>query len=87
MPPEERAAWALSLLSSPARQHFQSIARRYPDGLPKLEPHDVNSLRLPPPLRVKGAVEEYQRAVAHLVMGEAPFAVAIADKFTRKPCL
>jgi adenine-specific DNA-methyltransferase len=86
MPPEERAAWALSLLSSPARQQFQSIARRYPDGLAKLEPHDVNSLRLPPPLRVKGAIEEYQRAVAHLVMGETSFAVAIADKLTRKPC-
>ena len=34
---DEHAAWALSLLSSPCRQQFNELARRYPDGLPKLE--------------------------------------------------
>jgi hypothetical protein len=83
---EERAAWGLSLLSTPTRRQFQEIARRYPDGLAKLEPHDVNSLRLPPPLRVKRAIEEYGRAVEYLVTGKVSEAVAIADSFTRRQC-
>lgn len=58
---EERAAWALALISTSPRQQFHAIARRYPDGLVKLEPHDLNSLRLPTPLRTKDAPEAYVR--------------------------
>ena len=83
---DEHAAWALALLSTPARRQYQEIVRRYPDGLAKLEPHDVNSLRLPSPSRVKGACEEYERAVNHLMTGKVPKAVAVADAFVRHPC-
>lgn len=83
MKSEERAAWALSLLCTSSRKQFHKIARRYPDGLPKLEPHDVNSIRLPSPQRTRGAVEEYSRAVDYLLNGKIKEAVAIADTFTQ----
>ncbi len=80
---DERAAWALSMLSSVPRQQFRAIVRRYPDGLAKLEPHDINSLRLPTPVRTQGAGEEYSRAVGLLLGGNVKEAVAIADAFMR----
>jgi hypothetical protein len=82
---DERAAWALSLLSSSPRQQFATIVRRYPDGLAKLEPHDVNSLKLPHPLRTRGASDAYEKAVGMLLQGDETKAVALADSFTRKP--
>jgi len=82
---EERAAWALSLISTSPRRQFHAIARRYPDGLAKLEPHDLNSLRLPTPLRTKRASEEYARAISYLVAGKVKEAIAVADAFTRRP--
>ena len=85
MSSEERAAWALSLISTSPRRQFHAIARRYPDGLAKLEPHDLNSLRVPTPLRTKRAPEEYARAISYLVAGKVTEAVAVADAFTRSP--
>jgi hypothetical protein len=85
MSSEERAAWALSLISTSPRRQFHAIARRYPDGLAKLEPHDLNSLRLPTPLRTKRAPEEYARAISYLVVGNVTDAIAVADAFTRRP--
>jgi adenine-specific DNA-methyltransferase len=79
---DERAAWALSLLSTSSRRQFLEIARHYPDGLPKLEPHDINSLRLQTPRYTRRAEEEYGRAVSYLVSGRVGEAVAIADGFT-----
>lgn len=84
MSSDEKAAWALSLLSTSPRQQFQAIARRYPDGLAKLEPRDLNSLQLPSPIRTTRASEEYARAIAHLVVGRVPEAVAIANAFTSR---
>ena len=81
---EERAAWALSLVSTSPRLQFHAIARRYPDGLVKLEPHDLDSLRLPTPVRTKGAPEAYARTIDLLVAGNEKEAVAIADGFTSK---
>jgi hypothetical protein len=78
---EERSAWALSLLSTPSRQQFHELARRYPDGLPKLEPHDLYSLRLPPPVRTHDAIRQYQRAIQFLVSDRVAQAVQIADSF------
>jgi hypothetical protein len=86
MSTDERAAWALALLSSPVRRQYDERARRYPDGLTKLEPHDIHSLRLPVPIRTKGARESYERAIGHLTSGEVPKAVAIADRFVGLPC-
>ena len=80
---EERAAWALSLLSTASRRQVQDLVRRYPDGLPKLEPHDLSALRLPPPVTVKDATENYTRAIALLRAGDEQSAVAIADGHVR----
>lgn len=85
MSSKERAAWALSLISTSPQRQFHAAARRYPDGLAKLEPHDLNSIRLPTPLRTKRAPEEYARAICYLVAGRVREAVAIADAFTRRP--
>jgi hypothetical protein len=84
MSSEERAAWALSLISTYPQRQFHAIARRYPEGLAKLEPHDLNSLRLPTPLRTKRAPEEYARAISYLVTGNVTEAIAVADAFTRR---
>ena len=81
MPAEERSAWALSLLSTPSRRQFQELARRYPDGLAKLEPHDLYSLRLPPPVRTDDATKQYERAIHFLVTDRIAQAVEIADSF------
>lgn len=81
MSADEHAAWALSLLSSPCRRQFNELARRYPDGLPKLEPHDLCSFRLPVPNMHEGAVKAYQSTVDLLVSGKIAEAVAAADAF------
>jgi len=81
MSAEERSAWALSLLSTPSRQQFCELARRYPDGLPKLEPRDLYSLRLPPPAHTNDSIQQYQRAVRLLVSDRVDEAVKIADSF------
>jgi adenine-specific DNA-methyltransferase len=78
---DERSAWALSLLSTPSRRQFHELARRYPDGLAKLEPHDLYSLRLPPPVRTHKAIGQYQRAIQFLVSDRVARAVEIADSF------
>lgn len=83
MSADEHAAWALSLLSSPCRQQFNELARRYPDGLPKLEPHDLCSFRLPAPKTHEGAAKKYQSAIDLLVSDKIAEAVAAADKFIR----
>jgi hypothetical protein len=53
--------------------------RRYPDGLAKLEPHDLNSFQLMPPRFIAGAAENYCRAVKLLLTSRVSEAVAIAD--------
>lgn len=79
MSADEHAAWGLSLLSTSSRSQFAELTRRYPDGLPKLEPHDLNSFQLSPPQSTTGAVENYRRAVDLLLASKISEAVAIAD--------
>jgi adenine-specific DNA-methyltransferase len=76
---DENAAWGLSLLSTPSRRQFMELVRRYPDGLAKLEPHDLNSFQLTPPRFIAGAAENYCRAVKLLLTSRVSEAVAIAD--------
>jgi hypothetical protein len=79
MTADEHAAWGLSLLSTPSRRQFAELTRRYPDGLPKLEPHDLNSFQLTPPKSSTDAVENYNRAVDLLLASRISEAVAVAD--------
>jgi adenine-specific DNA-methyltransferase len=86
MKADERAAWALSLLSSPCRQQFKRLARRYPDGLPKIEPHDLYAFKLKPPDQTGDACQKYKQAIDFLLSGDAETAVAIADAFMGLKC-
>lgn len=79
MTTDEHAAWGLSLLSTSSRRQFAELSRRYPDGLPKLEPHDLNSFQLTPPKSTTDAAENYRRAVDLLLASKISEAVAIAD--------
>jgi hypothetical protein len=79
MSADERASWALSLLSTSSRRQFSELARRYPDGLAKLEPHDINSFQLTPPKSTAGAAGNYLRAVDILLASKVSEAVTIAD--------
>ena len=59
---DEKAAWALSFLSSSTESHLSKIARIYPGGLVKFEPGDLLLLPLAEPVRIDGAFEKYQEA-------------------------
>jgi hypothetical protein len=76
---DEQAAWALSLLSSQTRRQVRAKLRCYPDGLTKLEPHDISELQLLPTKRIPGSRDAYHRAITLLVSGDAGAATAIAD--------
>jgi adenine-specific DNA-methyltransferase len=76
---DEQAAWALSLLSSETRRQVRAKLRCYPDGLTKLEPHDISELQLLPPNRIAGSRDAYHRAITLLMSGNAGAATAIAD--------
>lgn len=79
MTADEHAAWGLSLLSTSSRRQFAELTRRYPDGLPKLEPHDLNSFQLMPPKSTTDAARNYSRAIDLLLASKISEAVAVAD--------
>jgi adenine-specific DNA-methyltransferase len=83
---DEQAAWALSLLSSETRRQVRAKLRCYPDGLTKLEPHDVSELQLLSPKRIAGSRDAYHHAITLLLSGDATAATAIADaSVVRRP--
>ena len=67
---DERAAWAMWLLTSDAARHLDRIGRRYADGLIKFEPGDVGELPIAMPARTVGAYTAYERAVRLLLKGQ-----------------
>ncbi len=67
---DERAAWAMWLLTSDASRHLDRIGRRYADGLVKFEPGDVAELPIARPARTDGAYAAYERAVRLLLKGQ-----------------
>ncbi len=77
---DEQAAWGLSILSSYTRNQVHARVRRYPDGLKKLEPHDISSLRLLPPRHLRDSLETYRKAVRFLLSGDTPAAKSLADE-------
>jgi len=79
-----KAAWALSLLTSVARQGFLQCGRAYPDGLLKYEPGDLGSVEVPIPSTGAGARACYLAAVALLLCGEIKQSQAIADDWFRR---
>lgn len=77
---DERAAWSLSLLSSYTRGQVRAQVRRYPDGLAKLEPHDISALRLLSPKRVQGSLDTYRQAIRWFLSGNVNAATTLADE-------
>lgn len=67
---DERAAWAMWLLTSDAARRLRRIARRYADGLVKFEPGDLAELPIQKPIRHAGAYEAYKLAVRLLLQGK-----------------
>ena len=81
--PDEKAAWALSLLTSHSRRFLQSIGRVYPDGLVKYEPGDLLDLPLAIPIKAKGARVWYLKTVKTLLSGDPQTATEMADHWFR----
>jgi adenine-specific DNA-methyltransferase len=78
---DERAAWAMWLLTSEAAQHLHRVGRRYPDGLVKFEPRDIAHLPIATPVRTGGAYDAYERAVRLLLKGQKVASRHEADKW------
>ena len=79
---DDRCAWALSLMTSDARNSIASLGRVYADGLVKHEPGDLARLPVRKPAVTTGARQLYQQAVRFLLGGDANRAAAIADQFS-----
>ena len=78
---DEKAAWALSLLTAQVRRQLTQFARRYPSGLIKFEPGSLLALQLPVPFQFRGAAEYYNSAVNILLQGKVKEATQIADNW------
>lgn len=78
---DERAAWAMWLLTSEAARHLHRIGRRYADGLVKFEPGDIAELPIATPPQTCGAYGAYQRAVRLLLKGQKTASRREADKW------
>lgn len=79
----ERAAWAISLMTKHGRESLLEFGRRYPDGLLKFEPCDVARVEVPVPKRISGGLKFYETLIdTHLTQGECE-SQAMADAWIR----
>jgi hypothetical protein len=78
---EEKAAWAISLLSSDARLKLNLVGRAYPDGLVKFEPGDLAFIPLQVPRRTNGASRYYSKIVEALHSQSLTEATRLADEW------
>lgn len=76
---DTRAAWSLSFLSSSALRGFAQVARRYPDGLRKIEPGDLMSVKVPEPRSDSAALQHYEHAMRIFLAEGADAAARVAD--------
>lgn len=82
---DERAAWAMWLLTTKAQRRLRAIGRRYADGLLKFEPGDIGKLVVDQPVKTFGAYREYKRAVRLLLGGKRRESREIADQWFCNP--
>jgi hypothetical protein len=78
---DERAAWAMWLLTSDAARLLRRIVRRYADGLAKFEPGDIAELPIRQPIKHDGAYEAYKNAVRLLLQGKKGSSRREADEW------
>lgn len=76
---EDRAGWALSFLSTTTRRALARVARRYPDGLLKIEPGDLMRVKLRTPCSNDQALETYKLALETLHSDGIVAAARVAD--------
>jgi hypothetical protein len=74
-----KAAWGVALLSSDVRRQLEQRARVYADGLRKLEPSELGSLKVPEPPTRRGAITTLSRATNLLLAGKQAEAEDLAD--------
>jgi adenine-specific DNA-methyltransferase len=83
-PLREKAAWALSLLSTTVATQYGQIGRCYSKGLLKFEPRDVMALMVPRPIdATEMAIEVYQRVIEDLLEDRVERAREGAEAFVR----
>jgi len=75
----ERFAVALSMLTTLVQKQLARVGRVYADGLVKLEPGSILSLRLPGLSKIAHAKERYITAVRLILSGDESAARALAD--------
>ena len=78
---EQRAAWAMWLLTTDAQDQLSQVSREYADGLLKYEPGSLERLVATTPLRHRGAVGAYSKAVAAMLAGRRADSRAIANRW------
>jgi len=78
---DEKAAYALSLLTSYARKGLYKLRRVYAQQLVKYEPGDLARLEILKPRKSHGAGARYRKAVRAILAGKASDATAIADSW------
>jgi adenine-specific DNA-methyltransferase len=76
---DDKAAVALSLLTTRSEEQLSRICRIYADGLTKFEPGDLRNVRLQLSSGSRGAFAPYRSAVQCLLLGEIGHARSIAD--------
>lgn len=82
---DERAAWCLAMLSSATAESRTRLARRYPQGLLKLEPRDMASLVVRRPRSEAGARQAYRQATGLIIRGNPEAARTMADEWLEQP--
>lgn len=78
---DEKAACALSLLTTFSRAQFESRTRNYAAGMKKLEPSDITGVHLPVTANVDGAYKVYKAAAQMFIDGDSKEASEIADNW------
>jgi adenine-specific DNA-methyltransferase len=78
---DEKAAWAMWLLTSGVQRKLRRIGRHYANGLIKFEPSDIARLPITTPIKIRGAFGAYKRAVQLLLSGDASGSRCIADQW------
>jgi len=77
----ERTRWAMMLLTTPVREQLNQLSRAYPLGLSKIEPGDLQLIRLPRPSHRVSSLTVYAAAVDALTRGNTRKSRNLADSW------
>lgn len=80
---DQQAAWSLAMLSTRSWNCRLDLARRYPQGLMKLEPSDFARIIVPRPLRRRGALDLYRKAIDLMHSGRVKAVREFVDSWVK----